>query len=237
MAEILLVRHGQASFGTDDYDCLSELGEKQAHWAGEFLQRSGVKLDAIYSGALKRQQQTAQRVVTSYANNGLILPEPIIDARFNELDNEAQMHQLGPVLAKTNPQLNDLIKGSAYDTKQFQKLLKVVFFHWVLDNPQVDGLESWPDFKARTTTALSEICKVQGRGKTIAAFTSGGVIATLVAHVMGMPDSKVYSVFEPLINASITRLLYNDDEISMLSYNEHSHLPLVSNEANSVSFR
>ena len=30
MSQILLVRHGQASWGSDDYDVLSPLGEKQS---------------------------------------------------------------------------------------------------------------------------------------------------------------------------------------------------------------
>ena len=237
MAEIILVRHGQASFGTDNYDCLSELGEKQVRWAGEFLQRSGVKLDAIYSGSLQRQRQTAQGVVEIYSKAGVVLPELIVDPRFNELDTDGQIHKLSPSLAETNARVGGLVEGAFTDSKIFQKLLKEVFAHWVLDNPQVDGLESWLEFKARTTNALEDVRTMQGRGKTTAVFTSGGVIATLVAYVMGLPDSKVYSVFEPVINASITRFLYSSKEISLSSYNEHCHLPLVSNNPQSVTYR
>jgi broad specificity phosphatase PhoE len=237
MAEIILVRHGQASFGTDNYDCLSELGEKQARWAGEFLQRSGVKLDAIYSGSLQRQRQTAQGVVEIYSKADVVLPELIVDPRFNELDTDGQIHKLSPKLAETNTNVGGLMEGAFSDSKIFQKLLKEVFAHWVLDHPQVDDLESWLDFKSRTTSALDDVCKVQGKGKTTAIFTSGGVVATLVAYVMGLPDSKVYSVFEPVINASITRFLYNSEAISLSSYNEHCHLPLVSNDPKSVTYR
>ena len=38
---IHLVRHGQASFGTDDYDRLSDLGRMQATLAGRELARRG----------------------------------------------------------------------------------------------------------------------------------------------------------------------------------------------------
>jgi broad specificity phosphatase PhoE len=237
MAEIILVRHGQASFGSDNYDCLSELGEKQARWAGEFLQRSGVKLDAIYSGSLQRQRQTAQGVVEIYSKAGVALPELIIDPRFNELDTAGQIHKLSPKLAESNASVGDLMAGASSDSKIYQKLLKQVFAHWVLDSPQVDGLQSWLEFKARTVSALEDLRIMQGKGKTTAVFTSGGVVATLVAYVMGLPDSKVYSVFEPVINASITRFLYSSKEISLSSYNEHCHLPLVSNNPKSITYR
>ena len=37
MGTIYLVRHGQASFGSDDYDQLSPLGEEQSWHLGQWL--------------------------------------------------------------------------------------------------------------------------------------------------------------------------------------------------------
>ncbi|MEE4145927.1 MAG: histidine phosphatase family protein, partial [Halieaceae bacterium] len=59
MATIYLFRHGQASFGSDDYDKLSPLGERQATLLGQYLRASGIVLDAAYSGDLLRQRDTA----------------------------------------------------------------------------------------------------------------------------------------------------------------------------------
>ena len=59
MATIYLVRHGQASFGTDDYDRLSELGVRQAERVGEYFRDHGIVLDSVYCGSLKRQRHTA----------------------------------------------------------------------------------------------------------------------------------------------------------------------------------
>ncbi len=237
MAEIILVRHGQASFGTDDYDCLSQLGEKQARWTAEFLQRSNTPIDAIYSGTLKRQRQTAQGIIEVYGNAGVALPELIIDGRFNELETDEQIVHLAPQMAEQNPQVAELMDDAFKDSKAFQKLLKIVFAHWVLDQPEAEGLQSWQDFKTKATNALDDVRIAQGKGKTIVVCTSGGVIATLVAYVMGLPDSKVYSVFEPVINASVTRFLYNSNSISLSSYNEHSHLPLVAGATEAVTYR
>ena len=58
MSSILLVRHGQASWGAADYDVLSTLGEEQAVVVGEAL--AGLSPDVIVHGAMSRQRRTAE---------------------------------------------------------------------------------------------------------------------------------------------------------------------------------
>lgn len=57
MAQLLLIRHGQASYGEADYDRLSVRGEEQARAVGKHLAEA--KLDALFMGPLRRQVQTA----------------------------------------------------------------------------------------------------------------------------------------------------------------------------------
>jgi broad specificity phosphatase PhoE len=57
---ILLVRHGQASYGADDYDVLSEIGRRQAEVLAAEHARRGLSFDVIVSGGLRRQQGTAE---------------------------------------------------------------------------------------------------------------------------------------------------------------------------------
>src|SRR6185295_12106879 len=54
---LFLIRHGQASYGEVDYDRLSTRGEEQARHVGTWLRAS--KIDQLYAGPMKRQQQTA----------------------------------------------------------------------------------------------------------------------------------------------------------------------------------
>ena len=58
MAELVLVRHGQASFGTDDYDKLSELGWRQSRWLGEYFRERGTAFDLVVRGSLRRHAET-----------------------------------------------------------------------------------------------------------------------------------------------------------------------------------
>ena len=91
MASIYLVRHGQASFGTDNYDRLSELGCRQAEVLGQYFENRGLRFDAVYTGELERQRKTAELAAGSHA-------EHRIDARFNEIDNESQLNHITPIL-------------------------------------------------------------------------------------------------------------------------------------------
>ena len=54
MSVLLLVRHGQASFGAADYDRLSALGERQSRLVGEALAARGVRPDLVVRGSLRR---------------------------------------------------------------------------------------------------------------------------------------------------------------------------------------
>ncbi|MBB1008659.1 histidine phosphatase family protein, partial [Dietzia sp. SLG510A3-3B2-2] len=53
MGSIHLVRHGQASFGSGDYDRLSETGHLQARLAGEDMAGRGLRPDVIIHGGLR----------------------------------------------------------------------------------------------------------------------------------------------------------------------------------------
>ena len=62
MGQVHFVRHGQASFGTDDYDRLSPLGWQQARWLGRHLSETGHRYDAVVSGGMRRHRETAQAI-------------------------------------------------------------------------------------------------------------------------------------------------------------------------------
>src|ERR1700749_252415 len=58
MPTVLLVRHGQASFGAADYDVLSELGRRQAELVAGSLAKRGYAPARLLGGPLRRQQET-----------------------------------------------------------------------------------------------------------------------------------------------------------------------------------
>jgi broad specificity phosphatase PhoE len=46
MGNIYLVRHGQASFGAENYDQLSTLGQQQSQRLGEYFAQKGIQFEA-----------------------------------------------------------------------------------------------------------------------------------------------------------------------------------------------
>ncbi len=89
MGSIYVVRHGQAAFGTDDYDRLTDVGVAQARLLGEYFAARRLRFDAIFTGTLLRQQQTAQHLL----RGGADLAAGIAEERFtglNEYDPEAR---------------------------------------------------------------------------------------------------------------------------------------------------
>ncbi len=55
MGQIYLVRHGQASFGSADYDQLSTLGAEQAQMLGGSLDDSYTGFDRVGPGSVTRR--------------------------------------------------------------------------------------------------------------------------------------------------------------------------------------
>ena len=235
MATIYLIRHGQASFGSANYDQLSELGVRQADATGEYLARLDISLDAAYSGDLSRQVETCERVLASQSG---AVPHQI-DAAFNELNNDEQVRALAPVLAEADPQLAALLQRGLSSSKDYQKVIRAVFNHWVTQDCSQYDIQSWQDYQGRAVAALEAVMQAQGAGKTVGIFTSGGTIATLVAHVLGLASEKVYSFYEPIFNCSVTQLFYSRDNVSLSYFNDRSFLQLMSLERgeNLVTYR
>ena len=240
MAEILFIRHGQASFGSANYDQLSELGYRQATLLGQHLLQQEIEFDNFYAGSLDRQQQTAQGVIDVYRQAGVNCPALKIDPAWDELDNHQQMETLLPQVIRQDGELEALAVDMMHDKKAFQKILRAVFQYWIMDQTVIEGLESWPAARQRFSSALDAVMQENGQGSRAAVFSSGGVIACITALVMKLGPESVYGLFEPVINASISRFIHNQRDISLSSFNEHQFLTAVAKQAgqnNIISYR
>ncbi|MDB2432741.1 histidine phosphatase family protein [Luminiphilus sp.] len=223
MADLLIIRHGQASFGADNYDQLSTLGQRQADLTGEFLSQSGVHFSAAFSGDLSRQRETGERILAQLED----APSLVIDPRLNEVQTDEQMAVMTPLLCEQDPRFATLIADMNKDSKSFQKIIETVFNYWVSPNCQVAGIRSWQDYSAGVVSAFEAARASAESGSTSAIFTSGGTIATLVGHVLGLSADRVYEFYEPVFNCSITRLIFNSRKCSLSTFNDVSHLQLM----------
>ena len=63
MGVLLLVRHGQASFGADDYDVLSPTGRDQGRLLGRWLADRKVEPTVVLRGDMRRHRETAEAML------------------------------------------------------------------------------------------------------------------------------------------------------------------------------
>ena len=61
MGVIYLIRHGQASFASSNYDKLSSIGMEQGRILGLALKARGVKPDVLVCGGMQRHRETAEQ--------------------------------------------------------------------------------------------------------------------------------------------------------------------------------
>lgn len=220
MSTIYLVRHGQASFGTDNYDQLSATGREQVRLLGEYFAGLGEPIDRIYSGSLRRQTETAEIIAAAF---GTSAPSIAIEPAFDEYDSDVILHTFARSL--TPEQLADAgWPELRTDRRKFQFFLERAARAWVEAQIEAEEMMPWRSFHGRITSAMTNIMRTEGRSKTLLISTSGGVIGTLVANVMGLSNHIGIELNWAIHNASITRLIYSADKVSLSMFNALPHL-------------
>ncbi len=221
MSKIFFIRHGQASFMKSDYDQLSELGERQAYQLGLFFKNQGIKLDMVYAGTLKRQQQTALACLKGLGQE--------LNINLNQGYNEHEGPGLVKVFYPEKFHMNKELDPAQFE--QYRREFYGTYFKlaipWVngeLDESKLSDIESWATFKSRFTTAFKETMQNCPSGSTIAIFTSGGPVGAAAGEVLGLAEDKTISLGWQVKNASFSEYLYSKGKISMVSFNETPHL-------------
>lgn len=225
---ILLVRHGQASFESADYDVLAPAGERQARCLGAALAARGITPAAVISGALRRQRASAAALVEQAG-----WPvEVSVDPAWDEFE------------------LNGLVAGTPdgqapRDRGAFQDALEAGMRRWAgtvassagtagapagtVGSPQAEtsfplGDESFAAFAARAESALRTVAARQPKGATTLVTTSGGVIAWIAASLLGAGVEQWIRLNRVCVNTGVTTLVTGRRGISLVAFNDHSHL-------------
>jgi broad specificity phosphatase PhoE len=206
---LLLLRHGQGSMGTSDYDQLSELGHQQARALGTRLARADPSVAQVWSGGLARQRETARSVLAE-------LGRPPGDLRTDiRLDEYDPLGILGadtagdPFAAATTPE----------SRRALQVTLDEALARWI------QGGAGYPEphgaFTARVEASVTDLAAVPG---TTLAITSAGVIAVACARLTGLPADRWPALARVVVNASITKLITGPTGTHLLTFNDHAHL-------------
>ena len=230
MGSIYLIRHGQASFGAENYDVLSPLGHRQSLALGDHLATLDVRLDRCISGTLARQQDTARATLGRLAELQGQRPLPFqVDPAFNEFSADAVIQAHMPELLEVEPEALKIFANAANHRREFQRLFSYVIQRWVSGDHEKQGLESWQTFVERVRDGLDRVLSEAGNKDRIAIFTSGGTITALLQLAIGVPPIRAFEMNWQIVNTSLSQLKFRDREIALASFNGHAHLELLKN--------
>ncbi len=230
MGSIYLIRHGQASFGAENYDVLSPLGFQQAAALGDYLDRLGVRFDRCISGELSRQQDTARATLERMeSTKDGSHPFLEIDSAFNEFHADEVIRAHMEDLLAVEPGAMHVFRNAASHRAEFQRLFRYVIQRWVSGDHEKEGLESWQSFLDRVGAGLERLLDRAGKRDRIAVFTSGGTITALLQLIVGVPAMNAFELNWQIVNTSLSRLKFRGPEVTLASFNSHSHLELLKN--------
>ncbi|MEM6725858.1 MAG: histidine phosphatase family protein [Bacteroidota bacterium] len=216
MGKIIWVRHGQASFLSENYDKLSDKGIEQAKALGRFWESTGMTFDKVYAGGLTRQQETAfhaygkleAHILPAFdEHEGPVVMDGTHGGSFQPADDPEEMRRITRHYFRTYQQL----------TRQ-----------WIKEElSETFGAEPWTDFRSRVKAGFQEVLDRTGKGENIAIFTSGGTVAAAVGQVLGLAEEQTLELSWQVKNASFTEFLYSSGRLTLNTFNETPHLALA----------
>ena len=211
MGTLYLVRHGQASFGADDYDMLSPLGHRQSVRLGEYFKGKGLAFDTALTGTLNRQVQTFAGICEGLG--GAALPHSRWPG-LNEYDSAAVIAAVhsGPLARPDTPELY----------RHHFRLLKQGLAQWMAGRVSPQGMPSYPEFALAIAQALEHVRTLpDGR---VLLVSSGGPIATAVGQVLGTPPETTIELNLRIRNTSVTEFAFTPKRHMLVTYNTLPHL-------------
>ncbi len=220
MGQILLVRHGQASWGADDYDVLSEKGWEQSRVLGRALAARGVVPTAMVRGSMRRHRETAEGIA-----EGLIdapgSPDFVVDEGWDEFDS---VDVFAPVPGAPSPETAP---------EDFRDWFETAMERWTGGEHEADYPEPFEAFAERVTAALERTAEA-ARSGTVLVVTSGGAISWCVATLLGdrldhAARIALSRTVNPLCaNTGVSKVVVGRRGTTLVSYNEHTHLEQTS---------
>ena len=213
------MRHGQAAFGTDHYDRLTEIGFAQSRLLGAYFAKRNIRFDAVFTGTLQRQTETAQGIFADRPDLG----RNALQERFPGLDEykpEAIVMALTgelPATAARAAQRDPLV------VREHFRQLKEALLAWAEDRTQPEGMA---DFKAFQEGAVAALVAARQRfpDGNVLVVSSGGPIAAMVAAVMQAPPATAVELNLRIRNSSVTEFAATPRRHHLVSFNGLPHL-------------
>jgi broad specificity phosphatase PhoE len=216
---LLLVRHGQASFGKKDYDALSELGHEQSRVLGRAFAERGVVPDLVVRGELRRHRETAEGLV-----EGLGREVPIeVDPGWDEFDFQHVVQVHKPLYRSRTLMMADLARGGR-PREAFQKVFEEATTRWTGGAYETEYHESFAAFSLRVDEALQRTADRASAHRTVVVVSSGGPIGLASSHLLAGDTSLWGNLNKVAVNTGVTKVIVGRSGLNLSAYNEHTHV-------------
>ena len=212
MTTLYLVRHGQASFGAENYDCLSKLGHQQSAWLGEHFAARGVVFSRAVSGTLERQRQTARTLLDAMGSSLAVVEHP----GWNEYSGDAlykAWHGEGWEAARAKA-----------DVREFYRTIKAALLDWSEEKLAGDLPETWLEFGARGAAAMRAACDNLPADACVLAASSGGAISRAVCGLLHAPAKTAIELNLQFRNSAFCEIFVSPRSMRLVSFNCIPHL-------------
>jgi broad specificity phosphatase PhoE len=210
VGQLLLVRHGQASWDSDDYDVLSSVGWEQSRLLGKALTTRAITPDAVLIGGMRRHRETAEACLGELGSS--LVAE--VDAGWDEFDHVAML--------ASHPAS---FEGDKPSKAEFQEWFEAATDRWTGGEYDDEYAESFSAFTARVGAALRRTAEREG---TVLVFTSGGPISWVAASLLAdEPEvaGRLWRRLNPVcVNSGVTRLVTGRRGTTLITFNGHAHL-------------
>lgn len=224
MSVIYLFRHGQASFGADNYDQLSEVGKQQSSLLGDYLKREAIHFDQVFAGTLRRQVETYQYARIDFVQ----LPDLQSITQLNEHQGPEVQQLHFQEAIKQDSTLSQLVNqhgmNHALVKKEVIKLLFRLNIRWAIGELDSGEYEDFMAFRKRISEVVELLKPEFEKNQTIGIFTSGGVIATMLGIALNLDSQTIMETNWQIRNASITEIHYAKNRMYLRTFNTIPHL-------------
>ncbi|MEE4331509.1 MAG: histidine phosphatase family protein [Wenzhouxiangella sp.] len=204
-----LIRHGQASLGSDDYDRLSELGWAQArqlgaHLAGEIAAEPSAA-PLVLSGSMRRHLETLESLAIEH--------ESLVDRCLDEYGlRELIMSALAEAdrLELPVPEsriLSDPVTHLPALLEWFPSVLAV----WQQGRLDCAYNGTWQSFRDRVVSPVADWRSALMAGREVVVVSSAGVISAIAAELLDRPPAWQRELNVTLYNGSLTELVPRED--------------------------
>ncbi len=222
MSVIYLIRHGQASFGQENYDELSRIGHQQANILGESLRDRVGTFDHMVLGSMVRHKQTAEQCLNAMSQT-FDQTESTVHSGWNEYDHQDILAQLGDEF-KTPQSIEKYVRSQPNPKATFEKVFNKAMDRWMSGDHDADYVETWQHYQARIKKALKATIEIAKTAEKVAVFSSGGPISVVSQHLLQVEPNKVMQVNWTIVNSSVTKLVSSSSRLFLSTLNDHSHL-------------